>query len=98
MNYTKEQLDYDIEHCLTAQTFARVGAYRVSFRPFENTLTEEEEIIKKKIERGDEAIESCYDDLLIFVEHLYSTVYHGYRWYFETPEKLKAFCQLVGQV
>ena len=62
------------------------------------TLTEEEQAVKEKIERGDEAIESCYDDLLIFVEHLYSAVYHGYRWYFETPEKLKAFCQLVGQV
>ena len=98
MNYTKEQLDYEIEHCLTAQTFANIGAYRVSFRPFENMLTEEEQAVKEKIERGDEVIEAYADDLQSFVEHLYSTVYHGYRWYFETPEKLKEFCKVVGQV
>lgn len=98
MNYTKEELDYAVEHSPTAKTFAMTGAYRVSFSPFANTLTEEEQDVKNKIERGDEMIESCADDLQIFVEHLYSTVYHGYRWYFETPEKLKAFCEVVGQV
>ena len=98
MNYTKEQLDYAIEHSPTAKTFAMTGAHRVSFHPFENTLTEEEQFIKVQIDNKEEIIEACSDDLQTFSEHIYSTVYHGYRWYFETPEKLQAFCKVVGQV
>lgn len=73
-----------------------VDAYRINFRPFENTLTDtEQDLYKKIMYPTDDEVVGCADDLQAFAECLYSTVYKGYRWYFETPEKLKEFCQIL---
>ena len=73
-----------------------VDAYRISFRPFENTLTDTENDLYKKIMFPvSQEVTGYVDDLQGLVESLYSTVYKGYRWYFETPEKLKEFCEIL---
>lgn len=96
---TKEQIDKEIDKGVNPGFWAEMGCFRVSFHPFENTLTEEEETLYKKIMAPDaEDIAAYGDDLKIFAESIYSTVYRGYRWYFETPEKLKEFCKIVGQL
>ena len=73
-----------------------VGAYRVHFRPFENTLSDVENDLYKQIMNGSlEDVTAQADELQAFAECLYSTVYKGIRWYFETPEKLKEFCEIL---
>lgn len=39
---TKQELDEQIKSGATAPLFAKAGAYRVSFYPFEDTLTDGE--------------------------------------------------------
>lgn len=73
-----------------------VGAYRVHFKPFENTLTDIGQDLYKQIMNGSfEEVTGQADELQEFAECLYSTVYKGIRWYFETPEKLKEFCEIL---
>lgn len=95
----KEQIDGAIDKGIKPGLFASLGCFRVSFYPFENTMTEEEEILYKQIMNpAARNIAAHGDDLKVFAESIYSTVYRGYRWYFETPEKLKEFCKIVGQL
>lgn len=82
------------ENIITAAQL--VGAYRVHFRPFENTLTDtEQDLYKQIMHPTNDEVSGQADDLQVFAECLYSTVYKGVRWYFETPEKLKEFCDVL---
>lgn len=95
----KQTIDEAIDKGVQPGFWAEMGCFGVSFHPFESTLTEEEESLYKQImDESQEEIEACAYDLKVFTESIYSTVYRGYRWYFETPEKLKEFCKIVGQV
>lgn len=98
-NVTKQELDEQIKSGATAPLFAKAGAYRVSFYPFEDTLTDgEKQVYAWATDPDNEEICAPAEDIEIFAESLYSTVYHGWRWFFRTPQELKTFCALVGQV
>ena len=73
-----------------------LGCYRVNFHPFEDTLTEEETDLYKQIMNGSlEEVTGQASDFQTFAESIYSTVYRGWRWYFETPQQLKRFCDIL---
>lgn len=96
---TKQELDEQLQKGVTAQFCAKLGAERVNFYPFEDTLTDgEKQVYAWATDPDNEEICAPAEDIEIFAESLYSTVYHGWRWYFKTPQKLQAFCELVGQV
>lgn len=90
---------YEINRLLDKGCTIEVGqtleAYRVSFRPFENTLSDAERDLYKQIMRGDEEVTGSGWDLQVFAESLYSTVYRGWRFYFDTPQKLREFCECL---
>lgn len=96
---TKQELDEQLQKGVTAPFLAKLGAERVNFYPFENTLTDNEKLVYTwALDPEREEICVPAEDVEIFADSLYSTVYHGWRWYFKTPQKLQAFCELVGQV
>ena len=66
--------------------YTKFGVYSVHFFPFED------QNLSTYGEIGGQTEEQYQKSLK---EYLLSTVYDGIRYFFETPEQLKAFCEMV---
>ena len=80
---TKQELDTMIDNGVSAKIHKLLGVWSCNFYPFEeDTLPTDDD--------GEYDIEQI-------VKERNSTVYRGIRFYFDTPEQLKVFCETLEQ-
>lgn len=95
---TKAEFDKMIENGVTAPAARAVGAYRIGFYPFELLQTQEEINLTCDLKRA----KHDYDDIVTTkdtIEHLleerFTQTYRGIKYYFETGDALKRFCDML---
>lgn len=80
---TRQEIDSMIDNGITAKIHELLGVWSCNFFPFEEDLLPTNDDGEYDIER--------------IIKERNSTVYRGIRFYFDTPEQLKAFCIALEQ-
>lgn len=80
---TKQEIDAIIDNGITAKIHSLLGVWSCNFFPFEEDTLPTNDDGEYDIER--------------IIKERNSTVYRGIRFYFDTPEQLKAFCMALEQ-
>jgi len=94
----KQMIEY-LNKGISGDIYKRFECYSTHFRPFEKNYTEEEKVVldfvKDDNKKDYETIEVSKQDLFSLLESNISTVFNGYRFYFEDYKKLEEFCKIV---
>jgi len=88
-----------LKNGISGDIFKKFGCYSCHFRPFKVSHTHEEQIVIDFV--SDDDVDDCEDIkvdkqvLFSLMEANISTVFNGYRFFFEDYERLEMFCKIV---